>query len=38
VHEPRYRARARLLADEMAALDARAAIAGAVTALLGGQG
>ncbi|MBL0567867.1 glycosyltransferase [Aeromonas hydrophila] len=38
VHEPRYRARARLLADEMAALDARAAIAGAVTALLGRQG
>ncbi|MFM5207611.1 MULTISPECIES: glycosyltransferase [Aeromonas] len=38
VHEPRYRARARLLADEMAALDARAAIAGTVTALLGGQG
>ncbi|WP_324017119.1 glycosyltransferase [Aeromonas hydrophila] len=38
VHEPRYRARARLLADEMATLDARAAIAGAVTALLGGQG
>lgn len=38
VHEPRYRARARLLADEMAELDARAAIAGAVTALLGGQG
>ncbi|CAJ1785876.1 4'-demethylrebeccamycin synthase [Aeromonas hydrophila] len=38
VHEPRYRARARLLADEMAVLDARAAIAGAVTALLGGQG
>lgn len=38
VHEPRYRARARLLADEMAALDARAAIAGVVTALLGGQG
>lgn len=38
VHEPRYRARARLLADEMAALDARAAIAGAVRALLGGQG
>ncbi|EIS3739650.1 glycosyltransferase family 1 protein [Aeromonas hydrophila] len=38
VHEPRYRARARLLADEMAVLDARAAIAGAVTALLDGQG
>ncbi|MFB0593694.1 nucleotide disphospho-sugar-binding domain-containing protein [Aeromonas hydrophila] len=38
VHEPRYRARARLLADEMAALDARAAIAGTVKALLGGQG
>lgn len=38
VHEPRYRARARLLADEMATLDARAAIAGAVTTLLGGQG
>ncbi|HHW4401331.1 TPA: nucleotide disphospho-sugar-binding domain-containing protein [Aeromonas hydrophila] len=38
VHEPRYRARARLLADEMAALDARAVIAGAVTALLGRQG
>ncbi|WP_323976150.1 glycosyltransferase [Aeromonas hydrophila] len=38
VHEPRYRARARLLADEMAALDARAAIAGAVKELLGGQG
>lgn len=38
VHEPRYRARARLLADEMAALDARTAIAGAVTALLGEQG
>lgn len=38
VHEPRYRARARLLADEMAALDARAAIAGAVRELLGGQG
>ncbi|MFQ2196543.1 nucleotide disphospho-sugar-binding domain-containing protein [Aeromonas hydrophila] len=38
VHEPRYRARARLLADEMATLDARAAIAGAVAALLGGQG
>ncbi|MEZ6924821.1 MULTISPECIES: nucleotide disphospho-sugar-binding domain-containing protein [unclassified Aeromonas] len=38
VHEPRYRARARLLADEMAALDARAAIAGTVAALLGGQG
>ncbi|KAL8188398.1 UNVERIFIED_CONTAM: hypothetical protein K2H54_000273 [Gekko kuhli] len=38
VHEPRYRARARLLADEMAVLDARAAIAEAVTALLGGQG
>ncbi|HHQ4564816.1 TPA: glycosyltransferase [Aeromonas hydrophila] len=38
VHEPRYRARARLLADEMATLDARAAIAGAVTALLDGQG
>ncbi|HHQ4927191.1 TPA: nucleotide disphospho-sugar-binding domain-containing protein [Aeromonas hydrophila] len=38
VHEPRYRARAKLLADEMATLDARAAIAGAVTALLGGQG
>ncbi|MFM5669672.1 glycosyltransferase [Aeromonas hydrophila] len=38
VHEPRYRARARLLADEMAELDARAAIAGAVTALLCGQG
>ncbi|MFB2948706.1 nucleotide disphospho-sugar-binding domain-containing protein, partial [Aeromonas hydrophila] len=38
VHEPRYRARARLLADEMAALDARAAIAGAVRGLLDGQG
>ncbi|EMN4466771.1 glycosyltransferase [Aeromonas hydrophila] len=38
VHEPRYRARARLLADEMAVLDARAAIAGTVKALLGGQG
>ncbi|HDX8454695.1 TPA: glycosyltransferase [Aeromonas hydrophila] len=38
VHEPRYRARARLLADEMATLDARAAIAGAVRELLGGQG
>ncbi|MFM4819245.1 glycosyltransferase [Aeromonas hydrophila] len=38
VYEPRYRARARLLADEMAELDARAAIAGTVTALLGGQG
>jgi UDP:flavonoid glycosyltransferase YjiC (YdhE family) len=38
VHEPRYRARARLLADEMATLDARTAIAGTVAALLGGQG
>ncbi|MGY4041875.1 glycosyltransferase [Aeromonas hydrophila] len=38
VHEPRYRARARLLADEMAVLDARAAIARAVRELLGGQG
>jgi UDP:flavonoid glycosyltransferase YjiC (YdhE family) len=38
VHEPRYRARAKLLAEEMAALDARTAIAGTVAALLGGQG
>ena len=34
VHEPRYRARARLLADEMGRLDARAAIREAVTRLL----
>ncbi|MBW3690098.1 glycosyltransferase [Aeromonas dhakensis] len=37
VHEPRYRARARLLADEMATLDARAAIATSVAGLLGGR-
>ncbi|OSM53526.1 N-glycosyltransferase, partial [Aeromonas salmonicida subsp. salmonicida] len=34
VHEPRYRARARLLADEMGRLDARAAIREAVARLL----
>ena len=34
VHEPRYRSRACLLADEMGRLDARAAIAEAVTILL----
>ena len=35
--EPRYRARARLLAEEMAALDGRAAIATSVAGLLGGR-
>lgn len=37
VGEPRYRARARLLAEEMAALDGRAAIAASVADLLGGR-
>lgn len=37
VREPRYRARARLLAEEMAALDGRAAIAASVADLLGGR-
>ncbi|WP_368204552.1 glycosyltransferase [Aeromonas sp. s5] len=37
VSEPRYRARARLLAEDMAALDGRAAIAASVADLLGGQ-
>ncbi|WP_368161268.1 glycosyltransferase [Aeromonas sp. R5-3] len=37
VSEPRYRARARLLAEEMAALDGRAAIAASVADLLGGR-
>ncbi|MEZ6971854.1 MULTISPECIES: nucleotide disphospho-sugar-binding domain-containing protein [Aeromonas] len=37
VSEPRYRARARLLAEEMAALDGRAAIATSVAGLLGGR-
>ncbi|HDX8367204.1 glycosyltransferase [Aeromonas dhakensis] len=37
VGEPRYRARARLLAEEMAALDGRAAIVASVADLLGGR-